>query len=445
MDRVNRKVFVDTMVFLHFRPLRELNLPGLVQASSVTLIVPRITLKELDKHKSVHSSKKIRDRAQRILAELEKSIVNQQPLNDGTAVEFWPDFPHEQLTRMRLNPEWADDVLIASVTAYMEGNPESNVAVVSQDSGIRITCYSHGIAAFQLDDTAKLPVEPDEAERELKALREENSRLKSAMPRFEVRIEGGTEPPSNPGRFILQPHPEFDELKHRETLARFREAYPKKFPPGVVDSKDGLGKLSETMNALTMQLSGTSPEKIKQYNAQLELFFSKYDSFGRRLHAFYEKASRTIAFAIAVENTGTAPADDVEVLLHVSGKFKIYRLSDAPKEPEEPMPPPEPRSDFDDMMRGPIFDPSYLRDHLAIQPVMPVSSLEINNSDGWRIRKPLGRIKHGSRAVLPMLCVEFPSLSEASSFSCNYSIQPANLTQPVNGTLNFIVECSTQK
>ena len=44
---MDQKLFVDTMVFLHFRPLGELDLPARVQSDTVTLVVPRITLREL--------------------------------------------------------------------------------------------------------------------------------------------------------------------------------------------------------------------------------------------------------------------------------------------------------------------------------------------------------------------------------------------------------------
>lgn len=47
MAEVN--VFLDTMVYLHFVPLEQIDLCGVLGADRVTILVPRVTLKELEK------------------------------------------------------------------------------------------------------------------------------------------------------------------------------------------------------------------------------------------------------------------------------------------------------------------------------------------------------------------------------------------------------------
>ncbi|KPJ72399.1 MAG: hypothetical protein AMS14_07805 [Planctomycetes bacterium DG_20] len=53
-------VFLDTMILLHYRPLDELDLPRIVGTDQVVVVVPRITLRELDRHKNIHTSRRVR-------------------------------------------------------------------------------------------------------------------------------------------------------------------------------------------------------------------------------------------------------------------------------------------------------------------------------------------------------------------------------------------------
>src|ERR1700750_282069 len=99
------KVFLDTMVFLHFRPLDELGLKTLLRTDNITLVVPRVTLRELDKHKSSHPSQKIRDRARRALNDLETAITKSEFLGQ-LGIEYFATYPKEQLQRLNLNEAW---------------------------------------------------------------------------------------------------------------------------------------------------------------------------------------------------------------------------------------------------------------------------------------------------------------------------------------------------
>ena len=49
--RVQMKVFFDTMVFLHYKSLDELDVVDVLGPPPHTVLVPRVTLRELDKHK----------------------------------------------------------------------------------------------------------------------------------------------------------------------------------------------------------------------------------------------------------------------------------------------------------------------------------------------------------------------------------------------------------
>ena len=59
-----KAIFPDTNVFLHFRPLSEIDWPGVCDAEEVILFVPPVILRELNHLKDLHNTPKIRSRAQ---------------------------------------------------------------------------------------------------------------------------------------------------------------------------------------------------------------------------------------------------------------------------------------------------------------------------------------------------------------------------------------------
>ena len=59
-------VFIDTMIFLHYKAVEEINFPELFNVDKISILVPRITLRELDEQKNIHTQSKIRERAKKV-------------------------------------------------------------------------------------------------------------------------------------------------------------------------------------------------------------------------------------------------------------------------------------------------------------------------------------------------------------------------------------------
>ena len=76
-----KKIFIDTMIFLHYKAIDGIDLCCLLNVDELVIVIPRITLRELDKHKNIHASKKVRDRAKRIVSKLENWITTSEPVS----------------------------------------------------------------------------------------------------------------------------------------------------------------------------------------------------------------------------------------------------------------------------------------------------------------------------------------------------------------------------
>jgi len=438
---VATKVFIDTMVFLHFQPLKKLPLSSLLQDDDITVVIPRITLRELDKHKGTHRKRVVKDRARRFLAELESAQQTRELLDGGIALEFFLAHPDDQLKRMKLDPTRADDELVAAVVAYREENPTAKVVVISQDSGPRITCRQFGIEAVALDASFALPEELDETEKENVALRQELQQFQNAMPHLIVRFHSG-EGNGERARFTLRPHPELDESGLAKKLSKLRSDFPKMLVASETKrERSSLGSASSAMLAFANSgLGAISTEQILKYNAALDRYFMQMESHEREIHCWRGNLSRTIAFTLEVANEGKAPAEDVDICLEFPDGFELFASDDAPGQPDPPQPPTKPRSrveEIQDSVRWlqaeSPFDPSLLD-------FGPSSSFRIKATNGYEVIDHHERIKHNDEKKLPEISIEFPSVEAIRSFACKYRLCCANLPKAVEGTLHFIVE-----
>ena len=87
-DRV--VVFSDTNIFLHFRPIAEPDWKSLVSAREVLIEVCPTVTRELEKHKALHSVKRIRERATTALKMLHGLLQGGRPskVRDGVELDL---------------------------------------------------------------------------------------------------------------------------------------------------------------------------------------------------------------------------------------------------------------------------------------------------------------------------------------------------------------------
>lgn len=55
-------IVLDTMVFLHYQPLEKINFADILGSANHVVVIPLITLNELDQHKNTHQNPQIRER-----------------------------------------------------------------------------------------------------------------------------------------------------------------------------------------------------------------------------------------------------------------------------------------------------------------------------------------------------------------------------------------------
>ena len=78
-------IFPDTNLFLHYRPLSEIDWCSLLQSNAVEIEIAPVVTRELEEQKTLNPSRKLRDRAATALTLLHKYLAKPQ-VRDGVTL-----------------------------------------------------------------------------------------------------------------------------------------------------------------------------------------------------------------------------------------------------------------------------------------------------------------------------------------------------------------------
>ena len=431
-------VFIDTMIFLHYKAVEEINFPELFNVDKISILVPRITLRELDEQKNIHTQSKIRERAKKVLKKIEEWIKTENPIRPNVNIKYYSSIPNIDFEKHGLNQNWNDDFLLATILQYKEDNPTHDVYLISQDSGPRLTAQHLNIPSFELPNELKLSIESDPLEIENRELKRTLAKIQSSLPQLVVCFSGSEKAESHALFSLEDPSKSIDEEIEQE-LAELTKKYPKRYPPNS-ENKDNRNILSAF--ALN-HLLPIPTEEYKRYNEEVDKYILQYNRYLKDSWEKREIAKRSIRFQIEIRNIGTAPADDVDIYFYFPDGFELVTEDGLLPFPPKPSPPAEPRT------QAQIIAESLNRfndfSHFSIpKPYMPqigeISAFNLKKTKSYELTDHCKRIKHGDFVQLPELFLTFELFESANSFSCEYTIRPANIPEPLCGSINFVIK-----
>ncbi len=427
-------IALDTMVFLHFEPVPQLRLAELVSASTVTLLVPLVTLNELDKHKDEHRVDKIRERARTRLAELEQWVTDGQAA-PSVAVEFIAARPSVDFGAHGLQPSRGDDQLIATLWQYAQDHPGVRLVLVTEDTGLRLRCGHFGIEPLSADRAKRLAPVEDELVKENRELQAELMRMQTAQPRLSLMAEGQED--GHDFVAIELTSADADSAKEKDqTLQNLRDKHPERHPASQRPDP-GAGTIDGISLAHISSLISIQAGEFERYNHDRLEYFTAMSSYYDQLAAYEGKQDRTFVLRLMVRNTGTSPADDVDIAAHFPDGFDLYEASGSSLPPTEPSPPQPPRSRLD--MQMPRLDVLCSASSLGLPGLPKPDPFRLRRTNSFELTDHVGRIKHEFRHIMKPLYVVFPSYADASSFCIRWRISAANLPGQANGTLNVAI------
>jgi len=215
--------FPDTNIFLHYRPLAELDWRSMAQGQPVRILIAPVVTRELEERKTLHPIKRIRERAAVALKMLHKFLEDGLPckVRDGVLLDLLAQEPSPEFAVAKhLNLQLADDWLVATVLAFHEAHPETKVLLVTGDLPLIVKARHYQIETVQPLSDQRLPDESDPAEQKIKNLENELRQYKSRAPDLGALFEDG----EDHKKFeILQPLPN-TESEIQSALKRLKRS-----------------------------------------------------------------------------------------------------------------------------------------------------------------------------------------------------------------------------
>lgn len=472
-------LFVDTMLFLHFKSIDQVDWKGLMKGSGIDtdglhIVIARVTTRELDKHKNTHKSQTIRERAGKALKQIERWREDTKEaalptLRGDIPVIVSAFYDVVDFEAYRLQRASADDELIAAMLSHREKSPGIRLVLVSDDSGPRMTAASLGMWVVRPDEGDRLEPEQDPKVKENAELKKEIATLRHKEPRLSLALDcPGLAEPSGRLHVKVPSVPPEPLREWEDALRRANDSIPVILSPDDdmrAGAERNLDSGDETVEAdLEPMVNSTLKGMFSQSIPREE--FERYarerqgalDAFAASLRENWQRGNerqRGFFLNLLVCNDGSVPADDVDVSLHIPDGPEAERVSMSEQEhleqldplgeppfiPSLPRPPARPRTAVQLALSGVNTNftmPPSLHQPMSAN-ITRVGGMVLRRTNSFDATEHFERIKHGYSYKLETLRLWFPLSVTPKSFSITYRITAANLAVPAEGVLHVIL------
>src|SRR5664280_168504 len=183
---------LDANSLMHFQRPDQIDWPAMLKCRSVSLIITPVLLREIEDQKVTNRSRKLRDRAQAVVALIANFIENEghPEIRKGVTLSFVRHSPLIDFAKHKLLHSIFDDELIATAIEYQAEN-DCRVAIFTADTGLRLKLPAHKLRPVIPPEELRLPDEPDELEKENSKLKTELARHQNRLPRLQFTFIDG--------------------------------------------------------------------------------------------------------------------------------------------------------------------------------------------------------------------------------------------------------------
>lgn len=443
MKRVS--AFLDTNIFLHYQPFEQINWPEVLGADEVTLLVAAVVIGELDRHKDGQSTtKRSKERARKVAGRF-RDLWAESPVAEigpGVAIRYIMREPGIDFAAYGLARDWQDDRLLASVIEAGAAMADQEIVLVTRDVGPELRARQFGVRVVRLPERLELQDEPDPSEKRIRELERELNEARNAIPKLCLRFANGED------RLVLQAPERVSTADEwiTQRVEAIRRKHPKRdvTSPGPAPKPGSLGAVLAENIELHAEVAnfGVQGEEIHRYNRALDAFYADWERYLRDTLEDQARWERTYRIDLELANTGTAPADDIDVFLHFPDGFDLIEESELSKVRKPPRPPRGPRTPMEIALEGfntalqTYSDPFYMPEIPSIGPPANVLGPRIRRSNSYDVEVTVRRLKHALREAFDPMFVVFASHDVLRPFRIDYRINAANAPREVDGALN---------
>ena len=411
-------LFLDTNIYIHYIDVEQINWNKIVGDADITIVVPRITLREIDQHKDQNRGK-IQKRAKAISAKFAQIFL------DGKTFKYTFALCDEPAASSfdggKFNIHINDDWFILS--ALHSNYDVADIVVISSDTNLLLKAKENGLDFRKMSDEYRLKEELSDEEKEIKALKAELEKYKNRQPKPSVIFEK-----EESDKLILK-RPNKRDLE--DELSIYMENLKKEYPYWE------RGKVCTSSNLFGLNLLVTQ-EQIDKYNAELNDYFEEEEEFQRFLlqKDILDERFRELSFGIS--NDGNAQTGDMNVFIEFPEHINLYNR--------------DIKISIDNI--APVKPTSYGLDRKFLR------SMEVENylrpfGNGipqiycWDTEHPIKKrefkfkysnLNHGMIRYLDIKDSIYIDIGSCDSFNIRWGIIDSKLIEPIEGILHVIIE-----
>ena len=411
-------LFLDTNIYLHYMDVEQIDWNEIVGDTNITIVVPRVTIREIDQHKD-QSRGKIQKRAKAISAKFAQIFL------DGKTFKYTFALCDEPAASSfdggKFNIHINDDWFILS--ALHSNYDVADIVVISSDTNLLLKAKENGLDFRKMSDEYRLKEELSDEEKEIKALKAELEKYKNRQPKPSVIFEK-----EESDKLILK-RPNKRDLE--DELSIYMENLKKEYPYWE------RGKVCTSSNLFGLNLLVTQ-EQIDKYNAELNDYFEEEEEFQRFLlqKDILDERFRELSFGIS--NDGNAQTGDMNVFIEFPEHINLYNRDS--------------KISIDNI--APVKPTSYGLDRKFLR------SMEVENylrpfGNGipqiycWDTEHPIKKrefkfkysnLNHGMIRYLDIKDSIYIDIGSCDSFNIRWGIIDSKLIEPIEGILHVIIE-----
>lgn len=423
--------FLDTNIFLHFQSFDQIPWQEELKAATVRLHVAAVVVSELNKHGEKHAVGHIRERARKILKRIRECFLSGTgEVADRVVLCCDAELEGFDMAARQLDPSSQDDCILAAILDYKERHPHERVLLVTDDAPFAVRAYTKGVASVELSERLRLPPQADAKVQEIRELKEKLRDVERRLPRLSL-----TFPDENAYLEVAI----FPDVIVTEADAQnyVRSQVAPLHPGDTVERWNSIAtnyklaksrELSESVAPLMDMMSSIAEMVAMKASTDREIYFDRFASFFVEWWKHTNEMRRTKELRLVLTNTGTTPAEEINIFLRVPKSVGIFPAGGLPPAPS---PPPLPGQ-----KRGPVIDPKSAAQVAQAHPIRYVRPVEF--PDCWELQYQLPRLNHHVTELLAGLHVRFPSHPAPRPFQIEYRIAAVNMPDPVRGALSII-------
>ena len=444
--------FIDTNILLHYKPLDAIDWLALTGASEVVLSIPAKVISELDEKKELGATSRLRQRAKDAQRELRAWKKKGGELRAGVTLRMGLGEPKvTNWDSLDLDEKVADDRIIAAALTQCLKDVDQ-VFLVTGDFGPELKCERHNLLVLTPAEDDRLPELMGEQDKKVVELQSRLDVLERKEPKLKLELVGeGKRGPSHievvfhaPVPFLVMSDDQI-EKRVKEEEAQLLGLIPTDLDKTkFVEIK--LGKVP--LGPIDFGLKLVPEREAQRFRDSIPTYLDVFRSYLHALRSHYIRSKLTAKMNCILVNDGYAPADGVEIALHIPDGPEVFDDTSLPKPPAKPAAPAPPRTNqemFAEQDRSflrPLLLPNF--DHLLRGPEVtmpdfgPSLAPRITKTKSYDLVHEWPDLRHHDEVTFEAFYCSFPTVDAVQSFAIEYQIHARNLAEPVKNTLSVI-------